>query len=138
MTLKELVYLVESLAKGDFSKSDLRRKSLEDCYSSYSFRKSRAYWDDVNDFMKIAKEFEKCSNKVEKYIAIPSHNNTMFTLFQCVYFWKDDELYAAVRYDTPCKTIERYFVSSEIKRSIYFDFDCFKEIYLNKLVKISK
>lgn len=133
MTLKELVYSVESLAKGDFSKIDLRRKSLEDCYSSYSFRKSRAYWDDVNDFMKIVKEFERCNNNVERYIAIPSYNNMMFTLFQCVYFWKDGEMYAAVRYNTPNKTIESYFVSSEFKRSIYFDFDCFKEIYLDKI-----
>lgn len=133
MTRKKLVYLVESLAKGDFSKTDLRRKSLDDCYSSYSSRKLQAYWHDVNEFTKIVKEFERCNNNVERYIAIPSYNTMMFTLFQCVYFWKDGEMYAAVRYDTSNKTIESYFVSSELKRSIYFDFDCFKEIYLDKI-----
>lgn len=129
MTKRRLVYLDESLAKGDFSKTDLRRESLDDCYSSYSSRKLRAYWQNVNEFTEIVKEFERCNN-VERYIAIPSYNTMMFTLFQCVYFWKGNELYAAVRYDTPNKTIEIYFVSSELKKSIYVDFDCFKEIYL--------
>lgn len=136
MTRKRLVYLVESIAKGDFREVDLRRKCLEDCYISYSSRKLQAYCKDVNEFTKIVKEFEKCSNKVEGYIAIPSYNSMMFTLFQCVYFWKNECLYASYRYDTPSKTIDGCFVYDKFKSLVEFegnDFDSFKKIYLDKI-----
>ena len=138
MTRKRLVYFVESIARGDFREIDLRRKHLEDCYISYSSRKSQAYWKDVNEFTEIVKEFEKCSNKVERYIAIPSYNTMMFTLFQCVYFWKDEALYGAYRYDTQSKTISGYFVYNKFKTLIEFegnDFDTFKRLCLDKINK---
>lgn len=136
MTTKRLIDLVESLAKGDFSKIDLRRRSLEDCYSTYSVNKSRVYLCDINEFDKVAKEFEKCSNNAKKYVCIPFHNTMMFTLFQCVYFWKDAQLYAAYRYDTPSKTMQGYFTSSKFNTLVIFkdyDFDSFKKIYLDKI-----
>lgn len=138
MTKKKLVDVVESLAKGDFSKIDLRRRDLGDCYVTYSANKSRAYWCDINEFDKVVKEFEKCSNDVEKYVCIPSHNTMMFTLFQCVYFWKDGNLYASYRYDTPSKTIQAYFILSKFNTLVIFrdyDFDTFKRIYLDKINK---
>lgn len=136
MTSKELVYLVEKIAKGEFSKFDLSCKRLDDCYSSYSSRKLQAYWHDVNYFEKIVKEFERCNNNVERYIAIPSHNSMMFTLFQCVYFWKNECLYASYRYDTPIRTIDGCFVYDKFKSLVEFegnDFDSFKTKYLDKI-----
>lgn len=130
MTRKRLVYLVESLAKGDFSNIDLRRRDLGDCYSSYSINKANAYWSDINNFDNVIKDFEKCSNTVDKYICISSHNTTMFTLFQCVFFWKGSNLYASYRYDTPSKTISGYFVYSKFKALVEFegnDFETFKK-----------
>ena len=135
MTTKRLVYLVESIAKGDFREIDLRRKKLEDCYSTYSANKSRAYWNDIEEFNKVAKEFEQCGN-AERYVCIPSHNSMVFTLFQCVYFWKDGNLYASYRFDTPSKTMQGYFTSSKFNTlAIFkdFDFDSFKKIYLDKI-----
>ena len=136
MTTKRLVYLTKSLAMGDFSKVDLRRRDLGDCYCTYSGNKSRAYWNDIDEFDKVVKEFEKYSNSVVKYVCIPSYNTMMFTLFQCVYFWKDGYLYASYRYDTPSKTIQGYFTSSKFNTlAIFkdFDFNSFKKIYLEKL-----
>lgn len=138
MTTKRLVYLIESIAKGDFREIDLRRKHLEDCYSTYSANKSCAYWNDIEEFDKVVKEFEKCTNDVEKYVCIPSFNPMMFTLFQCVYFWKDGDLYASYRYDTPSKTMQGYFISDKFKTLVEFDrydFDTFKKIYLDKINK---
>ena len=136
MTTKKLVYLVESIAKGDFREIDLRRKHLEDCYSTYSANKSRAYLNDIEEFDKVAKEFDKCSNDTEKYVCIPSYNSMMFTLFQCVYFWEDGHLYASYRYDTPSKTMQGYFISNKFNTLVIFkdfDFDSFKRIYLDKV-----
>lgn len=138
MTRKGLVYLVESLAKGDFTNVDLRRRDLGDCYSTYSINKARAYWNNINNFDNVFKEFEKYSNNVDKYICIPSYNTMMFTLFQCVFFWKDSNLYASYRYDTPSKTISGYFVYDKFKTLVEFeenDFDTFKKIYLDKINK---
>lgn len=135
MTRQRLVCLVEKCAKGDFSQIDLRRKDLDDCYQTYSVEKSRAYWNDINEFAKVAKEFDNFSNDVYKHVCIPSFNRMMFTLFQCVYFWKNDKLYAAYRYDTNVNIISGYFVCNKFKTLVEFegyDFETFKKIYLNE------
>ena len=111
-------------------------KTLDDCYSRYSEAKSRAFWQDVREFGEIVIPFNHYDNWATYDCCIPSHNSMTFTLFQVVYFWKDEILYASYRYDTPSKTISGYFVYSKFKTLVEFesnDFDAFKKIYLDKV-----
>lgn len=134
MTRKELVKMAVRFANGD--RDIYKYKDLDDCYVRYSEAKSRAFWRDVEDFRKIVIPFNHYDKWVTYDCCIPSYNSMMFTLFQVVYFWKDETLYAAYRYDTPTKTISGYFVYSKIKTLVEFegyDFDSFKKIYLDKI-----
>lgn len=134
MTKKELVKMAIRFGIGEGY--GYKYKNLDDCYSSYSKAKSRAYWHDVQDFEKIVISFNGYDNWATHDCCILSYNAMMFTLFQVVYFWKNETLYAAYRYDTPRKTISGYFVYSKFKTLVEFegnDFETFKKIYLDKI-----
>lgn len=134
MTRKELVKMAVRFANGD--RYIYKYKDLDDCYIRYSEAKSRAFWHDVEDFREIVIPFSHYDKWVTYDCCIPSHNSMMFTLFQVVYFWKDETLYAAYRYDSPTKTISGFFVYDKFKALVEFegyDFDNFKKIYLDKI-----
>lgn len=136
MTRKELVEMSISFAKGN--RYTFERKNLDDCYTRYSEAKSRAFWHDVQEFSEIVIPFNHYDKWSTYDCYVPSYNSMMFTLFQVVYFWKDDKLYAAYRYDTLNKTISGYFVYDKFKTLVEFDgydFDSFKKIYLDKINK---
>lgn len=136
MTKKELVKMTIGFANGN--RFTYKYRNLDDCYIRYSSVKSRAFWQDVKDFSKIVISFGNCDNWSTYDYCIPSHNSMMFTLFQMVYFWKDEILYAAYRYDTPSKTISSCFVYDKFKTLVEFeanDFETFKKVYLDKINK---
>lgn len=136
MTRKELVKMAVRFANGD--RYIFKYKNLDDCYTRYSEAKSRAFWQDVQEFGEIVIPFNHYDNWATYDCCIPSYNSMMFTLFQVVYFWKGETLYAAYRYDTPNKTISGYFVYNKFKTLVEFegyDFDTFKKIYLDKINK---
>lgn len=136
MTKKELVKMVVRFANGDRYIS--KYKDLNDCYTRYSESKSRAYWQDVQEFSEIVMSFNHYDNWAIYDYCIPSHNSMMFTLFQVVCFWKNEKLYAAYRYDTVKKTISGCFVYDKFKTLAEFeeyDFSTFKKKYLDKINK---
>lgn len=136
MTRKELVEMSIRFAEGN--RYTFKCKNLDDCYSRYSEAKSRAFWQDVQKFSDIVISFNHYDNRATYDCCIPSHNSMMFTLFQIVYCWEDDNLYASYRYDTSTKTIQGYLVYSKFKTLVEFegyDFDTFKKIYLDKINK---
>lgn len=136
MTRKELVKMSMRFANGD--RYIFKYQDLNDCYARYSEAKSRAYWQDVESFSEIVLLFNHCNNWSTYDCCVPSHNSMMFTLFQVVYFWQDEVLYAAYRYDSPSKTISGYFVYNKFKTLVEFegyDFETFKKIYLDKISK---
>lgn len=119
MTRKELVEMALRFVKGN--RYIFKYKNLDDCYTRYSEAKSRAFWQDVEEVSEIVIPFNRYDNWAIYDCCIPSHNSMMFTLFQVVYFWKDEILYAAYRYDTPNKTISGYFVYSKFKTLVEFE-----------------
>lgn len=119
---RELVRIVceEAFTNKDENPYDIYR-TLDECYSSYSYAKEKAYYDcehkfseDVNCFFKNVEKY-----KLFTFTRIISHSKTMFTLLQgAYYFSKNDSLVALLRYDTKAKVVIRGFVLNKMSHDL--------------------
>lgn len=110
--------------------------TLSECYSSYSSAKEKAYNDCEHKFSENVNYFfdSKLINEVITFSRIVSHNQMMFTLLQCAYYFSEDgSLVALFRYDTKTRSYIRAFKLSkdgfDFKKSVS---DIAKLIEVNK------
>lgn len=90
-------------------------RTLDDCYSSYSDAKRRAYCMCESRFSEDVRYFENLrQTSFFTFSRILSYNTMMFTLLQCAYYFtKNGSLIAVLRYDTPVRTLIRGFKMSK-------------------------
>lgn len=125
---KEEKWLVQLVWEEAYSNPDENPykvySTLDDCYSSYSNAKEKAYYDCVSGFSTDVRYFEDLAQRsFMTFTRILSHNTNFFTLLQgAYYFAKDGSLIALLRYDTYSRVLVRGFKMSkdglEFKKTI--------------------